>query len=216
MDQLLETDRTRVKRLLLLLARPALERINDQEGPNDLDLEEAPLSVLVSAFRIQVGIPQQDDEEKVRTWIRSQAAGDDDDTTEDGDEMEPHCKLDPRGLPKGFSEETYWAEVVRRFENWNTDPAASDEAKAHACYVAGRLIRETYLDPGGPGFEEAFEDAITDGFETTLGKPREDGSRPKIKNAKTYLDVATELRAIKGDHDPITWQGLAYVCDYVI
>lgn len=191
-------------RLMTVLGHDAVARAAGEGGaPAALRTDELTDDQLLSAVRVQLG--RADDPGKDSTSM-----ADDNNPADD-------FTIDERGLPDTFDAEKYTKAVKRLFRDRDVD-LSTPTAKAHRAYVTGALIRDSYFDPGSPGFDDAFVDQFDEGYtlaETmaTFRLAAQNGRR--IRYIDVYVEIAEEISAIKGD-EGATVQELAGVSDAVL
>lgn len=121
--------------------------------------------------------------------------------------------LDRQNLPEGFDETAFEQAVEAMFEA-RVDPPG-ERTEAHKAHVKGKLLSASYLDPNGPGFEDAFVDYYEAGFKfvRVVATGLNGDSRTR---RQTYARVADVIEKLKGDERKVTYQELATVADEVI
>ena len=131
-------------------------------------------------------------------------------------------EIDRPGTPRQLPRKRYLRAIKRLFDDRDVDTSL-ETAQAHAAYVTGALIRDSFFDPASPGFEDAFIEQWNEGYE--IAETTEtDPSRPsfftsrnglRLRNLEVYLQVYKELLVIKAQQTP-TVQELAAVSDEVL
>lgn len=174
------------------------------EGGLDVtEIEGDPEPERLAAGRLTIGHGDDSDRKVVAMYVRRTVRH----TKQPGMHTGGYV-LDRRNLPDDFQLEAFLKALRRRFQDRCQED--DEEARGHFAYVAGSLIRNSYLDPDGPGFAEAFNDTYDRGF---VDVATDDAAQWIAKDV--YARVAQEVSDAKGGKPP-TYQEVAAVSDEVL
>ncbi|WP_433361221.1 hypothetical protein ACQPZX_28100 [Actinoplanes sp. CA-142083] len=127
--------------------------------------------------------------------------------------------IDMRNLPDTFDPDAYLTGIEKLF-NARDIPLTTPTAKAHAAYVTGALLRDSYYDTKSPGFEDAFVEQFNEGYirPDTVGSgklPKVDTPAADLRRIEVYLSVFRLINDFNGAQKPSV-QEVAFVSDEVI